>query len=94
MANDRLIVCRRCKETIPIEDGNCSHCGQSIRGSTSYIAAAVFGLALAAASLLDPGQLLGYGVVGLLLALGSGYVLYEKRQRIKAANEPEGGSPV
>lgn len=87
MANDSLIVCRRCGETISRDAGNCPHCGQSIRGTMPYVVVALFGLLIAGASLLDLGQLLAYGVVGLLVAVGAGYVVYEQRQRIKEASE-------
>jgi uncharacterized paraquat-inducible protein A len=87
MANDSLIVCRRCGETISRDAGHCPHCGQSIRGTTPYVVVALFGLVVAGASVFDPGQLLAYGIVGLLVAVGSGYVVYEQRQRIKEAGE-------
>lgn len=81
------IVCRNCKETIAVEDEHCPHCGTSIRSNLAYIVAIAFGLVLAGSALFSPGNLLAYGVLGLLLAVGAGYVLYEKRQRIERAGE-------
>jgi uncharacterized paraquat-inducible protein A len=80
------IVCRNCKEKIAVEDENCPHCGTSIRSDTAYIVAIVFGVVLLGAALFDPGNLLAYGAFGLLVAVVAGYVLYEKRQRIRQAS--------
>jgi len=86
MVSNNLIVCRGCGETIPVADGNCSHCGQSIRGNTPYAVAVVIGVLLVAAAALNLQDLLAFGVIGFLIAAGAGYVLYEKRQRIKEAS--------
>lgn len=86
-ARGERIVCRNCKETIAIEDEHCPHCGTSIRSNLPYIVAILFGFVLAVSALFDPGNLLAYGVLGLLVAVGAGYVLYEKRQRIDEAGE-------
>lgn len=79
------IVCRRCGETIPLDAGNCPHCGQSIRGNAGPLAGLGLGLVLIVAAALSPGQLLAFGVLGLLLAAAGGYLLYDKRQRMQAA---------
>lgn len=81
------IVCRNCKETISTEEGNCPHCGASIRSNWAYIAGIVFGLLLMGATVFNPGDLLFYGVIGLLIAGSAAYLLYEKRQRIHRATE-------
>lgn len=81
------IVCRRCNETIATEGGSCPQCGASIRSDTPYILGLVFGLVILGAMLLDPSSLLAFGIVGLLVAAGSGYMLYEKRQRMEQASE-------
>jgi len=81
------IVCRRCKEVISIDEGSCPHCGASIRGNLPFFAVIVVGIVIMGASLLNLSELLAYGVLGLLLAVGSGYMFYEKRQRMQQANE-------
>jgi uncharacterized paraquat-inducible protein A len=88
MSSDgQLIVCRRCKEVIPQEEGSCPHCGTSIRGDIAYIAAIVFGLIMASVTVFSPGQLFIFGVLGLAIAGTSGYLFYNKRQRIQQADQ-------
>lgn len=83
--DESLIVCRRCRETIRVEDEKCPNCGTSIR-STGYLVAGLgLGLVLAAASLTNLGDLAFFGAVGLVIAGVTGYLLYEKRQRMQRA---------
>lgn len=67
-----------------MEQGSCPHCGATIRGQ-AYWVAVVFGVLLMGATVLNPSQLLAFGVLGLLLAGGAGYLIYEQRQRIQQA---------
>lgn len=79
------IVCRKCNETISTDVGHCPQCGTSIRTNAAYIVGVLIGIVLVGAAAFAPGSLLIYGVIGALVALSSGYLLYEKRQRIEQA---------
>lgn len=81
------IVCRRCGESFPVEDRSCPHCGKSVRNSTYLAIVVALGLVMAVASLFNLGQLAVFGVVGALLAVAGGYLLYNKRQRVREASE-------
>ena len=81
-SGNQLIACRRCDEPIQQNEGSCPHCGTTVRGTGPYLAGAAGGLVLFAASLLDFGTLYLFGILGLLLAVVCGYLLYEKRQRV------------
>ena len=86
---EQEIVCRRCREQIPATAGNCPQCGASIRKSGTLIAVAGFGLVLAVAAAFRPSDILFFGLVGLALIGMSGYLLYDKRQRINEASEDQ-----
>lgn len=86
-SDSQLIICRRCHEAIPTEEGSCPHCGAGIRSTVAFGSAVVFGLLLIGASLLNLESLLAFGILGLLVAVGSGYLLYDKRQRVQRASE-------
>ena len=92
-SGDRMIVCRQCKETVSRDVDNCPHCGTPIRGRTIPIASLVIGVLLAASTAFDIGALWPFTVVGLLLAVGGGYLLYEQRQRIDRAERPASSRP-
>lgn len=81
------IICRNCKETIAVEDQHCPHCGKSIRSDRAYLIAILLGVLLIIATLFSPGDLLAFGILGVVLVAGAGYLLYEKRQRIDQASE-------
>ena len=84
-AQGQRIICRNCKETIATDSGNCPHCGTSVRGDLPYLAGVVLGIVILVAGLI--GALYTFSVVGVLIALGAGYVLYEKRQRVQRASQ-------
>lgn len=86
LSQGQLIICRRCSETVPLEEESCPHCGTSIRGNLAYIAAIILGFAFLGTSLLNPGRLLVFGLLGLLIGVGAGYLFYNKRQRISEAS--------
>jgi uncharacterized membrane protein len=70
-----------------VEDDNCPHCGKSVRNTTYLVAGGVLGLVIFVSSLFNIGELAVFGVLGLFLTASSGYLLYNKRQRIKDASE-------
>lgn len=89
-SEESTIVCRRCNETFRVEDENCPNCGKAVR-STAYLAGGfVLGVVIAVASLFDPGQLAFFGVFGLAIAVTTGYLLYNKRNRIDQTTDSEG----
>jgi len=87
--SERAIVCRRCREDVPLASGSCPHCGASIRRSGPLVAVGLFGFVLAVASLFALSELLFFGVVGLLCVAITGYLLYDKRRRIREATDRE-----
>lgn len=84
-AEGELIRCRRCANTHPIDDERCPHCGAKVRGTLPYVAGFLLGLALVIATLFNFDELVIFGVIGLAIAGLSGYLLYERRQRIQEA---------
>lgn len=84
-ADDKRIICRRCGENVSMTVGNCPQCGAEIRGRRGPLGALVIGLIIVVASVLDLGQLWVFGLLGLLLAFGGGYFLYDRRNRIQEA---------
>ncbi|WP_207592660.1 hypothetical protein [Halomontanus rarus] len=83
------IVCRNCKETIAVENGSCPHCGTSLRGAVPYYIAIALGVLLIVATVLNPGDLMAFGVIGVLVAAIGGFFIYEKRQRLEQASQRE-----
>lgn len=79
------ILCRRCNEVIRVEDESCPNCGKSVRSTTALAVGLALGLIIAAASLSNPGELAVFGVFGLAIAVTTGYLLYNKRQRKQQA---------
>lgn len=90
-SGEREIVCRRCQESIPLEEDNCPHCGASVRNRGRMYAAVVLGLLIAGTSLFQIGTLWFFGLIGLALAAVGGYLLYDRRQRIQQAVREAGG---
>lgn len=84
---DRKIICRRCAEPINLDIESCPHCGADIRGRTGYLIALVIGLVIVIPTLTDIGDLWPYTLVGVLIAFGGAYFLYDRRQRIQTASE-------
>ena len=91
-AGDRQIICRRCKETISRNVDSCPHCGTNIRSRKLPTAALVVGLVIAAPTVLDIGGLWPYTVLGLLIAVGGGYSLYDQRRRVRDAGSSGQGA--
>lgn len=89
--SERAIVCRRCREEAPVAGGDCPHCGASIRRRGPLVVVLLLGLVLAVASLFALSDLLFFGVVGLLGAAIAGYLLYDRRKRMREAGEDEEG---
>lgn len=84
-SSENQIICRKCKESISQDNSSCPNCGTGIRGNLPYIVGVVLGVVLIGTALFNLDSLLAYGVLGLLVAGSSGYMLYEKRQRIAEA---------
>jgi hypothetical protein len=82
----REIECRRCKEIISLDAEQCPHCGTSQRGRAGPIVGIVVGILMALSSLFSP-ELWFFGGVGVIVAVFCGYLLYDKRERIRAAGE-------
>lgn len=86
-SDSEQITCRTCKEPIYVSEDDCPHCGADLRSGLWPLAAVVFGLFLAGGSALNPGDLLAYGILGILIAATGGYLYYEKRSRMGAATK-------
>ncbi|WP_436922930.1 hypothetical protein [Halosimplex amylolyticum] len=86
-ADGNKIVCRRCRETFPIDAESCPNCGKDVRSNTPYYVGAALGLVLVLSAVLSMGELLAYGVLGAVVAVSSGYMVYRKRQRIVEEGE-------
>jgi uncharacterized membrane protein len=86
-SGEQKIVCRRCNEVIPIESENCPECGASIRSNGVLISVIAIGCLVAGVSLFQPGELLLFGVVGLAVAATAGFILYNKRKRMREVIE-------
>lgn len=84
---ERAIVCRRCREEVPATGDNCPHCGASLRGNVALTGLLLVGLVLVVSALFAPSDLLFFGVIGLGAVAISGYLLYDKRNRIRQAGE-------
>ena len=87
--SSQTIECRRCREYIPTESGSCPECGASIRDSTKLVGVVLFGAILVIASLIDIAGLWFFGAIGLVLAVISGYLLWDKRNRLQARDPAE-----
>lgn len=87
--SEQGIVCRRCREVVPVTGGNCPHCGASIRRNWPLVAVLLVGLVLVVTSLFAPSELLFFGGLGLLGVAIAGYLLYDKRKRIEEAAQGE-----
>ncbi|MCU4743981.1 hypothetical protein OB955_15125 [Halobacteria archaeon AArc-m2/3/4] len=85
-AGSQRIICRRCKETITVDEDSCPHCGATVRGMTPFAAAVVAGVVLMGSVVLNT-DLLPFGVIGLLLAAAGGYMIYNQRQRMQRAGQ-------
>lgn len=84
---ERAIVCRRCRESVPVTGGSCPHCGASIRRTWPLVAISLVGVVLVVTSVFAPSELLFFGVVGLLSVAIAGYLLYDKRNRMEEATD-------
>lgn len=85
-ADGNRIVCRKCGESISLDNSNCPNCGTSIRSPIPYAIAIAFGVVLIGAAAMNLDDLLAYGVVGLIVVVTGGYFIYERRQRIAEAS--------
>lgn len=88
------IVCRQCSEVISLNVDHCPHCGKSIRGLIWPVVGILFGILLAGASLLNLGDLLVFLVLGVVMGVSSGYLIYDHRRRIQQATERGGFTPT
>ncbi len=79
---EKQIVCRKCKETISAEAGSCPHCGTGIRSSIAPISVLVLGLIIAVATITNVGELWFYTLIGVVMVVVGGFLLYEKRSRM------------
>lgn len=86
-SDEDRIICRRCGENVSMTVGACPRCGAEIRGRRGPIGALVLGLVIMISSLLEFGQLWVFGLLGLLLAFGGGYFIWDQRRRIREATE-------
>jgi len=90
-AGDQQIICRRCGETISRNVDSCPHCGASIRSRRGPIVTLVIGLLIAGSTLVRLGELWPYALIGLVVAFGGGYFLYDRRRRIRDAESGSTG---
>lgn len=81
-----MMLCRECHERISTEVDNCPHCGRDTLGWGPY-AGLVVGLVIALASTRELGNLWFFGLIGLVIAIVGGWMLWDKRQRISRASE-------
>lgn len=79
---EKHIRCRKCNETISLDNSSCPHCGTSIRSRVALLAVAVIGVVVVVASLLSIAELWLFGLVGTVVALGSGALLYDRQERV------------
>ena len=79
---EQQIRCRNCNETIPLDSDNCPHCGTSVRSLTAPIGVIVLGAIIAAASLLNIGDLWFYGAIGFAMVAVGGMLIYGRQSRI------------
>ncbi|MFC7141553.1 hypothetical protein ACFQMA_17155 [Halosimplex aquaticum] len=86
-ADGNKILCRRCRETFPIDAESCPNCGRDVRSNTPYYVGAAIGAVLVLSAVLTVGELLAYGVLGAVIAVSCGYMIYQKRQRIVEEGE-------
>lgn len=86
---EQRIICRHCRENIPVAAGSCPNCGSSIRSTTRLVISAVIGAVLAVVSLLDIASLWLFGAIGLAVFAVSAYLLYDKRERQREAMRGE-----
>jgi hypothetical protein len=91
-AGDQQIICRRCGETISQSVDSCPHCGAEIRSRKGPLAALIVGLVIALPTVIDFGELWPYTAIGLIIAFGGAYFLYDRRRRIRDAGGSAGGS--
>ena len=91
-AGDRLIVCRRCSETISRDVGSCPHCGAEIRGRRLATVALIIGVVVILAGFLNFEELWPYILLGAIIAFGGGYFIYDQWRRIRDA-EPVASEP-
>lgn len=89
---DRQIICRRCNEAISRDVDSCPHCGADIRRRRGPIAAIVIGLLIAGATVFDIGELWPYTALGLIVAFGGAYFLYDQWHRIRDAGSVSGNT--
>lgn len=94
-ADGNRIICRKCQESISLDNESCPNCGTGIRRTLPYAVGLVLGVLLVGAGAVDivsPDNkgLVIYGVLGLFVAASSGYMIYEKRQRIAEAASDAG----
>ena len=73
------ITCRKCGTTVDVANGNCSQCGTAVRGRKGPVAMMVIGGLLVGFGVVTGGWL--HALVGIFLAVGGGYLIYEQRQR-------------
>ena len=86
---ERMIICRRCRESIQVEGGACPHCGTSIRSNRMPIVSIVIGAIIVLFSALSFRELLFFFVIGVALIGIGGYLIWDRRNRINEANTAE-----
>lgn len=86
-SNGNKILCRTCNDSISLDNSACPNCGTTLRGTIPYAVGAVLGTLLVLAAVLNVSELLVYGLLGLFIAATSGYILYERRERIAEAEQ-------
>jgi len=80
---EEQIRCRKCNDSISLDNSSCPHCGTGIRSRVSLIVAIVIGAVIALSSLLNIGDLWFFGILGAAIAFGAGGLLYNREQRIQ-----------
>lgn len=79
--SERRIVCRNCGETFDVDEGNCPSCGTGVRGYKGPIAMLGVGLLILLLGVQSGGWM--YVIVGIVIAVGGGYLIYDQRQRFR-----------
>ena len=87
--SERQIVCRNCGETFGADGGNCPSCGTGVRGFKGPIAMIGIGLLILLLGVQSGGWI--HVIVGIVAAVGGGYLIYDQRQRVRETAGTESG---
>lgn len=83
-SSERQIECRKCREIVPLDSGNCPNCGTSIRSLTAPLASIGAGVLVTAGSVTNIGDLWFYAMVGLAMIGVGAFLIQDRRRRIQS----------